>query len=205
MDEPRFPRLRRRLQQLLLFHAAPELVRAPEPAPGVRRRREEPGARRAEPRAQGRSRSALAERAALRAGVAELRAFVRESGGAHIGTPRVRGRRITVSLVARDGETYHLRIDVDRYLDVPPSCDFVDAEGRATARAWPSNEVGGPFRSPRFICTPPTAEFYQMHLERRYRRGDGTLVNAVATVFAALRAPEYGGRFDPAHPIRRRR
>jgi hypothetical protein len=54
--------------------------------------------------------------------------------------------------------------------------------------------VGGPFRSPNFICTSPTAEYHSVHPEHRYRPEDGSFANTVATIFAALHAPEYGRR-----------
>ena len=50
------------------------------------------------------------------------------------------------------------------------------------------------FRSPEFICTPPTAEFYDWHPYRVYHYGDGSLTNTVAAVFQALQAPAYAGR-----------
>lgn len=204
MAEARRRSVPARLRQLLLFRG----LRVPEPPRelegGEARGAERGRAERDGSGARGRPVAWTAqERAALREGVRELRAFVRESGGAHVGAPRLRGRHVTIPIVARDGETYHLRIAVDRYLVDPPRCSFVDAAGRPTPGAWPSNEFGGPFRSPHFICTPPTAEFYRAHSDRRYRPEEGTLVNAVATVLAALRAPEYGGRYDPARPRRR--
>jgi hypothetical protein len=129
------------------------------------------------------------------AGVRDLAEFIDDVGGGRIGTPDVRGQDILVPLTARDGECYTLRMRVASYLAEPVSCDFVDDRGRSVQRAWPYPADDGPFRSPTFICTPPTAEFYQWHPDRVYRRGEGTLANTVAAVYAALQAPEYAGRF----------
>ncbi len=131
----------------------------------------------------------------LGAGVAELEAFIRDDGKGRIGPAEVRDRQVYVPLVARDGERYVLCITVTRYLAEPPRCEFVDRCHRRTRAAWPYPSDAGPFRSPEFICTPPTAEFYEWHSERVYRHGEGSLVNTVATIFAALHAPEYGGRY----------
>jgi hypothetical protein len=128
-------------------------------------------------------------------GIRELVEFAGEVGGGRIGTPDVRGYDILVPLVARDGERYLLRMRVGAYLAEPVSCAFVDERWRSALEAWPFPAERGPFRSPDIICTPPTAEFYRWHSERVYRRGEGTLVNTVAAVFAALHAPEYAGRF----------
>jgi hypothetical protein len=135
----------------------------------------------------------------LDAGVRELEEFIAEVGGGRIGPVERRGDTFYVRLVARDGEDYVLRIQIQvgSYLEQPPRCGFVDAGYEATDRAWPRPDPRGPFRSPNFICTPPTAEFYRYHRERRYTDGEGSLVNTVATVFAALHAPQYMGRWRP--------
>ena len=129
----------------------------------------------------------------LEEGLAELAEFIREVGGGRIGTPNVRGRDVHVPLVARDGERYILRMRVGAYLAEPPRCAFVDDHYAVTEDACPYHAPGTPFRSPTFICTPPTAEFYVFH-GRTYRHGEGSLVATVATIFAALHAPEYAGR-----------
>ena len=131
----------------------------------------------------------------LDVGLRELDEFVAEVGGGRIGPADRRSDAIYVPLVARDGERYVLRIEPTVYLREPPRCTFVDEQHEATAEAWPYSSPGGPFRSPSFICTPPTAEFYAHHRERTYRSGEGSLVHTVATVFAALHAPEYAGRW----------
>jgi hypothetical protein len=133
---------------------------------------------------------------ALRAGFAELEEFVREVGGGRIGAPRLGRPAVTVPMQARDGELYFLRIHAPRYLDAPPRCTFVDGQGRAVPAAWPAYDSASPFRPPCFICTPPTAEFYQHHPESQYRRELGTLVNAVATIYTALQEPSYRGRYS---------
>ena len=156
----------------------PEPVR---PAPRVR------------PRRAGR-RAAANSPGDFAAGVDELREFIRDVGGGRIGEPVVGDHQVDVPLVARDGERYVLRIAVGAYLSEPPSCTFVDEAGRWSVDAWPVSGEGGPFRSPEFICTPPTAEFYAYHPYRVYHYGEGTLATAVAAVFQALQAPEYGGR-----------
>jgi hypothetical protein len=135
-------------------------------------------------------------------GLRELREFAREVGGGRIGEAEVAGRQVYVPLVARDGERYTLRLGVGAYLAEPLRCGFVDEARRSTRAAWPYPADDGPFRSPAFICTPPTAEFYEFHSGRVYRPEEGTLTNAVATVFAALHAPEYAGRFTPGRQAR---
>lgn len=129
------------------------------------------------------------------AGVDELGEFIREVGGGRIGVPDVRRNLVTVRLVARDGEAYYLRMEVTVYLEQPLGCRFADAHGRDVPEAWPFPALDGPFRSPEFICTPPTAEFYRAHRNRRYRPGEGTFAHTVGTIFAALHAPEYEGRW----------
>ena len=151
------------------------------PAPIVRPRR-------------ARGRAANSPPGDLAAGVDELREFIRDVGGGRIGEPVVRDNLVDVPLVARDGERYVLRVAVGAYLSEPPSCTFVDEEGGSAADAWPVADEAGPFRSPEFICSPPTAEFYAYHPHRVYHYGEGSLTNAVATVFQALHAPEYRGR-----------
>ena len=174
---------------------APPPEERPEPAPAPA----EPPAR---PR-RGRARQATNAPGDLAAGVEELREFIRDVGGGRIGEPVVCDHQVDVPLVARDGERYVLRIAVDAYLLEPPSCLFVDEAGACSIDAWPESREGGPFRSPEFICSPPTAEFYAYHPYRVYHYGEGTLANAVATVFQALHAPEYGGR--RSRPRARRR
>ena len=143
---------------------------------------------------------------ALTAGLRDLEAFTAEVGGGRIGPAECRTDGIYVPLVARDGERYVLRIELQTYLEDPPGCSFVGPDYEPADDAWPEPDPRGPFRSPAFICTPPTAEFYEYHPERRYVPGEGTLVQTVATVFAALHAPEYSGRSgDRRRPERRRR
>jgi hypothetical protein len=132
---------------------------------------------------------------ALAVGLAELEEFIAEVGGGRIGPSDVRPEAIYVPLVARDGERYVLRIAFTSYLAEPPRCSFVDGRYAAVPEAWPFPDPCGPFRSPHFICTPPTAEFYARHRERAYRPGEGSLVETVATVFAALNARQYAGRW----------
>jgi len=140
----------------------------------------------------------------LRAGVEELVEFIHDVGGGKIGEPIVQGNDIHVALTARDGEEYILKITVTSYLVEPPQCTFVDRSFDESPQAWPYPHPMGPFRSPAFICTPPTAEFYASHGERVYRHGEGSLVNTVATIFAALYAPQYVGRLTPGSLDRRR-
>ena len=134
----------------------------------------------------------------LEEGLRELAELIRDGGGARIGPPDVHGSRVYVPLTARDGERYILRMIVERYVAEPPSCTFVDEQYQETPQAWPSPHHGGPFRSPTFICTPPTAEFYRCHRDREYDRAEGTLANTVATVFIALNVPAYNGRYGSA-------
>jgi hypothetical protein len=142
-------------------------------------------------------------------GVAELVRFVGEVGGGRIELPRVEGGRIVVPMRARDDERYLLQIEVTRYLLEPPRCSFVDERGEARCSAWPAYDPAGPFRPPDFICTPPTAEFYAAHMDRVYRFGEGSLENAVATIFTALQGDGYAGRCEEEwldrHPLRRPR
>jgi len=131
---------------------------------------------------------------AIEEGLRELHEFIADVGR-NVETPTRQGRNVTVPLVARDGERYFLLMRPTQYLKRPLRCTFVDDQGRAeVARAWPRPMVGGPFRSPSFICTSPTAEYHSVHPDHRYRPGDGSFTNTVATIFAALHAPEYGGR-----------
>jgi hypothetical protein len=132
--------------------------------------------------------------AALRAGLADLEEFIREVGGGRIGAPELARAGVTVSMQARDGARYFLRMHVPRYLEAPPRCGFVDERGGATPEAWPAYHPAGPFRPPNFVCTPPTAEFHRYHPEHPYRPETGTLVNTVATIYLALQAPQYRGR-----------
>jgi hypothetical protein len=132
--------------------------------------------------------------AELVAGVAELEEFVLEVGGGRIGAPRLGCGGVTVSMRARDGQLYFLRIQTPRYLEAPPRCGFVDEHGGFAPEAWPAYHPASPFRPPNFICTPPTAEFHHHHPEHRYRPETGTLVNTVATLFTALQAGSYRGR-----------
>jgi hypothetical protein len=131
----------------------------------------------------------------LEQGLADLERFIHEVGGGRIGPLHVQGETVTVGLRAADGELYHLRIVARAYPSRPPSCTFVDADGQPAPSAWPGYNPSGPFRPPNFICTPPTAEFFRYHSERRYEASEGTLVNTVCTIFAALNAPAYRGRF----------
>jgi hypothetical protein len=133
-------------------------------------------------------------RARLRAGFADLEEFVREVGGGRIGPPHLGRDGVTVPMRAHDGELYHLRIHAPRYLDVPPRCTFVDGQGRRVPAAWPAYHPASPFRPPCFICTPPTWEYYQHH-PGGYHPELGTLVNTVATIYTALQAPSYRGRY----------
>jgi hypothetical protein len=132
----------------------------------------------------------------LEEGLRDLERFIREVGGGRIGPLQVRGATLTVGLRAADDELYHLRIVTRAYPSQPPSCTFVDAEGQPTPTSWPGFNPSGPFRPPHFICTPPTAEFFRYHSERRYEASEGTLVNTVCTIFTALNAPAYRGRFS---------
>jgi hypothetical protein len=127
-------------------------------------------------------------------GFHQLCVFVREVGGGRIEEPQLRGRDVYVAMRAPDDERYILRLRITRYLTAPPRCTFVDARWRRSAAAWPASSPYGPFYAPDFICCAPTAEYHYLHGERVYRYGDGSLVNAVAAVYAALSAPEYGGR-----------
>jgi hypothetical protein len=131
----------------------------------------------------------------LESGLRELEAFARDSGGGRIG-PIERDRTLVfVGLEARDGERYLLRVHARRYLVEPARCAFVDARRAEVPEAWPFPSHEGPFRSPQFICTPPTWEYHRYHREPQYRYGDGSLVATVAVVFAALHARSYRGRF----------
>ena len=132
--------------------------------------------------------------ALLRAGFADLEEFVREVGGGRIGPAHLGRDGVTVPMRALDGELYRLRIRAPRYLEVPPRCTFVDAQGFGVPAAWPAYHPASPFRPPLFICTPPTWEYYQHH-PGGYHRELGTLVNTVATIYTALQAPSYRGRY----------
>jgi len=131
-------------------------------------------------------------------GLRELAELIQDVGAQRIGPPDVHGDRVYVPLTAGDGERYVLRIVVERYLAEPPRCTFVDDQYRETPEAWPSPHPAGPFRSPTFICTPPTAEFYRYHRDRQYDPSEGTLANTVATIFVALNVPAYQGRYRSA-------
>src|SRR5437870_5617326 len=131
----------------------------------LRRPQRQPASARLQPTAR-RPRRPPVEVGDLRAGLDELADFIRDVGGARIKEPTVRGETIYVAMIARDGERYILRIGVSAYLATPPRCTFVDDQYRHRACAWPAPAPFGPFRSPHFICTPPTAEFYAHHVER---------------------------------------
>jgi hypothetical protein len=131
--------------------------------------------------------------AELLVGLADLREFIREVGAGRIGAPALGRAGVTVPMQARDGALYFLRIFAPRYLEAPPSCTFVDGQGRLLPAAWPAYHPASPFRPPEFICTPPTAEFFRRH-PGGYHQDLGTLVNAVATIYTALQAPTYRGR-----------
>ena len=136
----------------------------------------------------------------LAEGARELERFVAEVGGGRIEPPRVEGERVVVALRARDGERYLLEMQATRYLAAPLRCRFVDESGESAAAAWPADHPLGPFRPPSFICTPPTAEFYVYHPERKYEYGEGSFQNTVATVFAALHGRGYAGRHRAGRP-----
>ena len=136
-------------------------------------------------------------RLSLEEGFRDLEMCVREVGRGRMGPLRRQARHIVIGLRAVDEELYYLRIATGNYRVKPPSCTFVDEKGKRAGSAWPAYESSGPFRPPTFICTPPTAEFYEYHDERTYNPKDGTLVNAVCTIFAALNSDAYNGRFDP--------
>ena len=158
-----------------------DLFEEPVRLPDARRRR--------------RPREVVDDEPAIEEGIRELEEFIADVGR-NIEAPIRRGRDVIVPLVARDSERYFLLMRPTRYLARPLRCTFVDDEGQAeVARAWPRPMVGGPFRSPSFICTSPTAEYHSVHTEHPYRAGEGSFTNTVATIFAALHAPEYGGRF----------
>jgi hypothetical protein len=135
----------------------------------------------------------------------ELEALIEEIGNGRIGPAERSLRRVTVPMRASDNELYYLRITTRDYPGKASSCTFVDANGASTAAAWPGYDTDGPFRPPTFICTPPTAEFYEYHPERRYDPREGTLVNLVCTVFTALNGRGYTGRFDEHSRMWRRR
>ncbi len=156
-------------------------------------------------RSEAESKRRPANRAEFIEGVRELDEFIDEVGGGRIERRSRRGSRVCVAMRALDGELYYLRIDADNYLEEPPACTFVNGAGRQNPEAWPAFDRRGPFRPPHFICTPPTREFFAYHSERSYRHGEGTLVNTVATIYAALNAPEYGGRWTPNSVRVRRR
>jgi len=145
----------------------------------------------------------------LEQGLGDLERFMREVGGGRIGPLSSRGASLTVGLRAADDELYYLRIVTRAYPSQPPSCTFVDSAGQPTPEAWPASNPSGPFRPPRFICTPPTAEFFQYHRERQYDASEGTLVNTVCTIFTALNSGAYrgrcSGRREPARRGRPRR
>jgi hypothetical protein len=132
----------------------------------------------------------------LEKGLGDLERLMREVGGGRIGPLHSRGASVTVGLRAADDELYYLRIVTRAYPTQPPSCTFVDSGGQPTPSAWPAFNPSGPFRPPKFICTPPTAEFFRYHRERRYDASEGTLVNTVCTIFAALNSPDYRGRYS---------
>ena len=145
----------------------------------------------------------------LEQGLGDLERFMREVGGGRIGPLSRRGASLTVGLRAADDELYYLRIVTRAYPTQPPSCTFVDSAGQLTSTAWPAFNPSGPFRPPKFICTPPTAEFFRYHRERKYDASEGTLVNTVCIIFTALNAPAYCGRYtgrrEPPGGGRRRR
>lgn len=129
-------------------------------------------------------------------GFRDLRACVAQVGQGRMGPIQRKAGHLIISLRAADDELYFLRVATRNYVVEPPSCTFVDANGDKIPSAWPAYESSGPFRPPTFICTPPTAEFYSYHDERTYNPKDGTLVNAVCTIFAALNGTTYRGRFE---------
>jgi hypothetical protein len=142
----------------------------------------------------------------LEQGLGDLERFMREVGGGRIGPLSRTGASLTVGLRAADDELYYLRIVTRAYPTEPPSCTFVDSAGRPTSSAWPAFNPCGPFRPPKFICTPPTAEFFRYHRERQYDAKEGTLVNTVCTIFTALNSTDYRGRYTGRHePGGRRR
>jgi len=142
---------------------------------------------------------------ALQKGMRELEALIEQIGNGRIGPAERNRLRVTVPMRASDDELYYLRITTRGYPENASSCTFVDADGARTEAAWPGYNTNGPFRPPTFICTPPTAEFYEYHPERDYDPRDGSLVNLVCTVFAALNGRGYTGRFEEGSRMWRRR
>ncbi len=185
--------------------AAPALIVPPPAAPPAPPRPRGPvdAARALLPRWRRPRRSRAAKAPGdLAAGIAELVEFIHDVGADRIGEPEINGRVIYVPMLARSDERFILRITVGDYLAAPPACTFVDDAYEETPTAWPANEVDGPFRSPDFICTPPTKEFFAYHTERTYRYGDGSLAKTVGTIYAALAA--HGGHRYGTRGARRR-
>ncbi len=164
-------------------------VQRPEPAPLP--------ASRVRPRVAKKSAAPVvaSSGAALEEGLRELESCIDEIGNGRIGPIQSDRLHITVPMRGSDDELYYLRITTSDYPARASSCTFVDADGASTEGAWPGYDTSGPFRPPVFICTPPTAEFYEYHQERRYDPRDGTLVNLVCTIFTALNGRGYKGRF----------
>ncbi len=165
--------------------------RMPRPEPA------RPAAPRARPAAAKKSAAPVGAKSgdALQEGLRELEALIEEIGNGRIGPVQHNRLRITVPMRASDNEFYYLRITTRDYPAKASSCTFVDADGASTETAWPGYDTAGHFRPPTLICTPPTAEFYEYHRDRRYDPHDGTLVNLVCTIFTALNGRGYSGRF----------
>ncbi len=139
----------------------------------------------------------------LGAGIRDLERFAADVGDGRIGPIERDGQSVYVGLEAPDRERYTLEMKFTHYLVKPPQCAFVNDRRANVERAWPYPAIATPFRSPEFICTPPTFEYHLYHSEPRYRYGDGTLVAVVSVVYWALHAPGYRGRFGG--PLRARR
>lgn len=116
------------------------------------------------------------------------------------------GDLLHLSLAARDGERFRVRVRCDGYPVTPPSVVFVNGEGDPmNPRAWPKG--GGRFyqavKPPPacFLCVPLTREGLQHHGEWRTDpsknawTGDRhSLIDVFNLVQRLLFDPDYGGR-----------
>lgn len=112
------------------------------------------------------------------------------------------GDTLYVSLLARDGEAYLLRLKADDYPRKPPSVLFVDPETKSTKvlGAWPNDDKQY-FKPPddEFICMPLTREGLQRHqdwkdLPDAWNPARNTLADIVSWAHRFLRSPLYLGR-----------
>jgi hypothetical protein len=108
-----------------------------------------------------------------------------------------------ITMSARDGVAYRLRLECKGYPQKAPSAAFADEKGLVSnVKAWPkgSGDFGSAVHPPpdTFICTPLTREGLEHHPEWKSRADpwsvDKHFLDVANYVQRLLSGPTYGGR-----------